>query len=86
MCFPILGRSLNECLLASQQGRFIFFFFFFFFLYLWFLFNISNLPTISRRDDEILPAWMLAYQHVRISRIRAPAHSAVKQLLVCEAR
>lgn len=82
MCFPILGRSLNECLLASQQGRFIFFFF----LYLWFLINISNLPTISRRDDEILPAWMLAYQHVRISRIRAPAHSAVKQLLVCEGR
>lgn len=84
MCFPILGRSLNECLLASQQGRFIFLFFIFF--YLWFLINISNLPTISRRDDEILPAWMLAYQHVRISRIRAPAHSAVKQLLVCEAR
>lgn len=29
---------------------------------------------------------MLAYKHVRISCIRAPAHGAVKQLLICEAR
>lgn len=71
---------------VSKSARPFYLFIFYFFFYLWFLINISNLPTIPRRHDEILPTWMLAYQHVRISRIRAPAHSAVKQLLVCEAR
>jgi hypothetical protein len=46
----------------------------------------NSIPAIPGREIKPLPFRILANEQVRIRRIRAPAHGAVKQFLVREFR
>ena len=46
----------------------------------------SHLPTIPGCEDKILPSWVLANEQSCVGSIGTPAHSAIEQLPIFEAR
>jgi hypothetical protein len=80
MYLPMLGSSLNECLLiqrpypSTMRNR------------TESVMAGSAVPAITRGQDEIPPPGMLAYQQRSVRRVGTPAHGLVEQRPTRKAR